>query len=207
MRLATAVVVAACLGLPSWASAEPSGPATPEGFIGLIRTLADSGRLTDPGEVGRLLGTELSAIQGRGRRIPAVGETTYQPGPEFWFKPTLAGRPGMVVPGWLGPGGPVGAPALSYTVVRDAGRPAALASADLDFEGVPAFLCITGADLKRVLPMAAFSPATDGAWLYHYEGPRLDTWATFHFVYPPECLIGVSLEQGPRVRRIRAERR
>ena len=205
------------------ATALPSLETRQDRFINVVRVLADSGRLTERAEVERLLQTNMVEVKrysspsdpGACEKSPTFYRVyeavTYEPAPVFWFKETPGGRPKMFVPGWLGPGGPIGKPSFSYIInrkLRCSEPPLAEpeVSADLRFDQVPAFFCVAQADLERALPQAKFSPATDGAWDYMYEGPQRDTWASFDFVYPPECMLNVWIEKGSRVRQIRAER-
>ena len=219
----TATVFIASYGMIGCTMAVPPLETRQDRFINVVRVLADSGRLVERAEVERLLQTSLEEVRhysspntpGECEKFPnayRLYETiTYQSPPGFWFKETLNGRPKMFVPGWLGPGGPVGKPSLGYTMKRElrcSESPLAKpkVSADLSFNEIPAFSCVGEADLQRALPQARFSPATDGAWIYHYEVPSKDTWVSFDFVYPPECMLSVQIEQSPRVRKVRTER-
>lgn len=222
LDLAVTALVAFC-GVAGCTTAVPPLETRQDRFINVVRVLADSGRLTERSEVERLLQTNLQEVR-RYSHPSTPGEceqssnayrllerVTYQPPPSFWFKETPDGRPEMFVPGWLGSGGPVGKPSLGYTVTRElrcSEPPSAKpqVSADLNFYEIPAFSCVGKANLERALPQAKFSPATDGAWIYNYEGPPKDILASFKFVYPPECMLSVGIKQSARVRGMRTER-
>lgn len=195
-------------------------------FINVIRVLADSGRLTDRQEVERLLGTKLiekrrsdwsAPPPGNCERFPTSyrmhSSVTYEADDTFWFKSNSDGNhPGLAVPNRvLGETSFVEKSSFSYVFEEenpcsDDKTSAPKISVRLSFGSIPALYCITEVNLKQALPEVKHVPATDFAVIYSYDSSRRDTSTMFSFTFGDACMLAVSLDQSPRVRRFRAER-
>jgi hypothetical protein len=110
----------------------------------------------------------------------------------------------MVVPGGLlGGEGPLPDPRFSYTLSRIrscSGRHAVdpSISAEVRFEGLPAFACITDENLKSVFPGIGRVQGTDGVRPYWYYGKVTEEYGLlvdFGNVFEKQCSVGVFIQQ------------
>ena len=199
-------------------AAEPSasaGPSTAQEFLSMIKQVADSGDITQPGQIAQLFHMNLAPGRSGDSTNPAEvcanasnpkattrrsAFDSYVANGEPWFKRRPEGAPVSM-----------GDPAFRYVnfrFTRCAGRHAIAPemSSEVTFNNVPGFLCIREADARAYL--MGNSPPTigDGATVYYYRGKVTEDYGTgVTLSFQQGCAIGVKIAQemgaGLRTRR------
>jgi len=209
----------------TWAGAT-SVPA----FISRLRAVADSGRLSDIATVSNLLGLSFNSVTRDQEPEPgACSETmgvkirqttTHDISGESWYVPTSMGVPSLRVPSFaVNPAFAIGdndPPSLMYASHRMlyCNDPHVTArdttETQLAFKNLPRFACITEADIRSLMPMAAFQQATDGYHFYRYIGNinnQNGTILQFSFRAFASCSLDIQIKQSTQtgLRYVKAE--
>jgi hypothetical protein len=198
-------------------STSPTRSESKSWFFKKVQELADSADLLNPRVVGNILEINFTASQKEeiDRPLPCDNKNatrsrlviTNVPERESWFKVTPDGVGHMKVPGFMVNRPTVtGDPQVSYRIIvteRCSGDFQVLREtmAQIGFSGVPAFACITKADVRRYLPKAEFRRATDGVDEFYYQGKIDDASGTqlrLGYRAGAECLIGATVMQEER---------
>jgi hypothetical protein len=189
-------------------------------YLLIVKQLADSGKLTDPDEAARLLGTTLTSFNDSftDYSAPRFGpckfgklesdEThNFRPADDFWYKPQLP--PGARAP-FFGS-------SFSYQTSKEldcVGRHSVdpKYSATLYFLDLDEFSCISADDLKSNFPGIVLGRGTHGGEHYDYKGFAAEDsgiFVTFDVRFGSRCSPGVTIVQdylyGARAQRARAK--
>ena len=179
-----------------------------------LRQLAVHGDLLDSNSVAHLLGMKFNeprTVKGKPRDC-GDGTTAWidrieiEPVPETWFKELPTGAGHIQVPAFMiNPATTSGDPQFKYEIYHgvqcaDWPRMRDKKEARVSFSGLPAFSCITGADIKKAIPEIRNSPASDGVFIMELDGRIDDDAATdlmFMFRAGVSCALGARLSQDP----------
>ncbi len=186
-------------------------------LIRRLKTIADSGALLNANLVGNLLALDLKESQTEEIRQPPDCANPYSdsshltsryiPQGAMWFTATPEGIPHMVRPGFaINRPATMGDPTFEYKITKIkscTGRHELkeYTKAKLDFVYASGFACITASDLQKSLPEAKYSPATDGAMPFYYDGKTDDFSATrveFFFFTGSPCMLSATVEQSQK---------
>jgi hypothetical protein len=193
-------------------------PSTAGEFLSLIKLLADSGDITRPDEVARLLRMNLVFAPTRSSgpinsndacakaSIPkntarTTSLATYLANQDSWFKRRPEGVQIVRSPSvWGGPPGPIGDPEFLYgnaQFTRCAGRYAVTPEifTTVKFENVPGFLCIRIADASYFTP-----ERSDHATVFSYSGKTTEEYGTYvTVVFEQGCAVRIEVSQTGRM--------
>jgi hypothetical protein len=187
-------------------------------FLQRLRSVADSGNLFEQKTVAPILNLKLEAsaverdvalscpVHFRTTNVTATAAS--------WFHPLSSGSGHLQVPAFtINPATVTGEPELTYQIIRyvycgEWPRLHDGMEANLTFNGLPAFSCLTPANIRSAIPEAEFVMATDGVSLVQYKA-RLDddsaTTLTFTFRAGVQCALAADItqdqEKGLRYRR------
>src|SRR5260221_5606912 len=213
LSLVTLCFAAMLCGASAQNSASAFPPATPRDYIALIRTLADSPQLTDPEEVGRLLGTsfapdpyrfpEPECTSSRGTRSHEL--VRYKAPVGFWY--LKASWPGEL---------PAQSKDFQYsvsTVTLCSDRHAVTPDlqATIQFHYLRGRVCITEQDIKQFLPEAKGSLGSEGTRFDHYYGYTTEAYGVIATLAVGDngCVSGVTISQregfGSKAKRVEAK--
>jgi hypothetical protein len=180
-------------------------------FFQRLQEVAEQGDLFDPLATSKILGMDLRVAssekvsdclknwQSRLRQTTeAIADSS------AWYRVLPTGIRSMPVPAaYINPAMETGDAKFRYRVVRsvactDRVRLQDSTEAELLFDGLPSFACITGRDIQRLLPRATFIMATDGVYLYSYQGKVDDDAGTeikFLFRAGAQCALSTSIRK------------
>jgi hypothetical protein len=181
-------------------------------LLGRLREAAEWGNLFDPQSLGKLLEMDLHAgmkpAYGSPRdcgdgSISTAAVTTGSP-TDTWFHTLQGGSGHLSVPAFtINPATTTGDPVVEYKMYhsvhcRDWQRLQDATEAEISFGNLPAYACVTVADIRTAIPHAQFIPATDGVYLVSLQGRLNDdsgTKLTFNFRWGVDCALGASIRQ------------
>jgi hypothetical protein len=183
-----------------------------QNFLLVVKQLAGSGKLTDPDDVARVLGTTLTSFSddvsslnpGPCNQIKSQEIHIFRAASDFWYKPNFDGTQRLMMPGPNGQ--PVESPTFTYQISKTiscAGWHAigSTNSAEITFNYLPGFACITADGLRKALPGIEWAQGTDFSDSYHYRGYAAEdsgTIASFSMGAALQCSLGVNIRQDMR---------
>jgi hypothetical protein len=188
----------------------------------VIKALADSGELTDPEAIGRILQTKIVHLKhwagpvGECKEpssLQTVEGDAYAAADLPWYKSRSDGVPTSLIREQFGSAFVTGDPTFSYSISKMTHCSGSYAVepefyAELRFEYLTRFTCITAETLKSELPEIERAENTIAPAPYMYRGKSTEDYGVlvnFGEVSPPECVIGVLIWQdwrwGNRTRR------
>jgi hypothetical protein len=224
LAVAISVVVGCSNPPPATSSAAPPLPtkqseslepsAVRSALLERLRHLAEEGNLFDPQAAAQTLRIKLQTSRregypnppmdcGDGTKRSSLVTTVTATGPS-WFHALPSGAGHIAIPAYaINPSGVSGDPTLEYQIYhsiycRDWPRLQDATEANLSFNGLPAYTCLTPANIKDEIPEAQFVQATDGVFLVTFQGRLRDdsgTALTFWFRAGADCALGASLQQ------------
>lgn len=197
-------------------------------FLAVVKYLADYVDLTDPVAVGRALQTTVSVRKQwsmplddcKGSAATIQSTYIYAAASDFWYQPTPEGRhffvQGLpVLPGGQSTDTMTGDPEFRYLVSKTtacSGQGHGMerrAEADMTFDGLPAYACITENDLKAGLPGGKVVWATDGFRPFEYYGRSIQDTGVYLEADNRECAFTIRMFQnehyGKREMKVRDE--
>jgi hypothetical protein len=187
-------------------------------FLQRLRSLADSGNLFEQKTVAPILNLKLEAstverdvalscpVHFRTTNVTATAAS--------WFHPLSSGSGHLQVPAFtINPANVTGDPEFTYQIIHysfcsEWPRLHDGMEATVTFNGLPAFSCLTQANIRSAIPEAEFVMATDGVSLVQYKAQLNDdsaTTLTFTFRAGVQCALAAHItqdqEKGLRYRR------
>src|SRR5687768_6711285 len=192
-------------------------------ILSRVSQLATRGNLFEPDSVAQILDMKLNAqTETRAPRDCGDGTatrmeiTTVTPSEPSWFRELPSGAGHIDIPAFMiNPAGKSGDPQFEYRVYhavecRDWPRLRDHKTAQVTFNGLPAFSCLTPADIQREIPRIRPVPATDGVFIMQLDGRIDDDVAvTLSFVFRAgaACALsaGVGQDQQGGYRYLRAQ--
>jgi hypothetical protein len=204
-----AVLAAMLAAGPSFAQQDASDPRP--AFIARLKAVADAGALLDPPAVAGMLDIELhgetSSIDDacyQSSQTSKVTTTRVTAGSDTWYRVLPSGAGNLEIPAFLiNRASTTGDAELGYTIVersacpRDVSQKARI-DASLNFGGLPSYACFSPDDVKRLLPAAKMSMATEGIFHLTYDGKRGNATGTqLDFGFRPlvPCATNASIMQ------------
>jgi hypothetical protein len=187
-------------------------------FLQRLRRVADSGNLFEQKSVAPMLNLKFEATtidRDSAVSCPAhFRTTTVAVKGDSWFHSLSTGSGHLDVPAFtINPANVTGDPEFTYQIIHysfcsEWPRLHDGMEATVVFNGLPAFSCLTPANIRSAIPEAEFVMATDGVSLVQYKA-RLDddsaTTLTFTFRAGVQCALAVDIaqdqEKGLRYRR------
>ena len=183
-------------------------------FLNRLHQLATNGDLLDPNSVAHILGMKFNEPRISKGKPRDCGDSTsswidkieIEPVQATWFKALPTGAGHIEVPAFtINPATTSGDPEFKYEIYHgvqcaDWPRMRDNKEARVSFSGLPAFSCITGADIKKAIPEIRNSPASDGVFIMELDGRIDDDAATdllFIFRAGVSCALGARLSQDP----------
>jgi hypothetical protein len=183
-------------------------------FFQRLKSVADSGDLFAPLSAARILEIDLQLESAESIPQPAdcseswksrsVQTTKGVAAGSSWYRVLPSGAGNMEIPAaFINPAAKSGSATVGYEMVRrvqctDRFRLQDHSKASLSFGGLPSFACITGSDIRRLLPEARPVTASDGVSLFVYQG-RLDddvgVQVEFFFRMGVPCAIAATVRQ------------
>jgi len=182
-------------------------------FLGRLQNLALAGQLFDSNATAATLGLSFKESTqevllpfpdcGDGTRATAH-VTAVSASDNSWFHTLPSGAGHISVPAFtINPATVSGDPTFDYKIFHSqqctrSGRLRDHTEAVLSFAGLPAFTCLTVANIRMVLPKARLVEATDGVFMMELQGRQGDdsgTRLTFVFRAGASCALGVDVRQ------------
>jgi hypothetical protein len=189
-----------------------AGPADSAEFLQRLQRMADQGNLFEPRDARRILGFRLTASVkethptdcSKSYGIRDSHNTTLEQSEGSWYRPLPSGAGHIDIPAaFINPASTTGDARLEYRISHavyctdDVGMQDYM-NAQMTFENLPSYACITSADILKVIPKAQLHMATDGVFLVDYQG-RVDDEAgmSLQFVYRmgATCALDATLRQ------------
>lgn len=195
-----------CLTL-SYAGPKAHADTRQQQFLAVIKYLADDVDLTDPAEVGRVLGTQLALVRHWSNppgdckdpiNIRMSEGDAYVAAPGFWYKWMPEGKRVMAHDTTLRD------PSFGYMVTKTTDCSERLHSveprveAEIRFDYSPGFACITEDDVRAGLPGGETPFATDGGRPYWYRGKTTEDYGVLVDTERSPCAGGFLITQDER---------
>lgn len=180
-----------------------------------LQRLSDSGDLFNSQSVEQILDLRLTASV-RDTKLSdcstEVGirddrETSFQETDDGWYHILRSGAGHMDIPAaFINPAAKTGDAKLEYRVTRQVRCSDILGIqnytfAQMVFENLPSFACITPAAIRSAMPAAALHMATDGVYMVDYPGRVNDETGTslrFEYRFGAPCAISATVEQNQK---------
>ncbi len=193
----------------------PERPVSSAGLllIARLKQLADAGLLFSPTETGKVLQVELSASTTEAAPQPPSCNgragvrsrqlTRVEPAQTWWYQAVLTGGGSIEVPEHgMTQRYVTGEPRIAFQITRlvfctDVYRLQDHTSAELVFQGLPSFACVTRNGLKKALPEVKPRFPSDGPLELAYEPPADDEFGvTLKFDFDvPACAVRAVVSQ------------
>lgn len=182
-------------------------------FLGRLQDLALAGQLFDTRATAATLGMRFNeATQEVLLPFPDCRDgtkataqvTTVSVSDTSWFHTLPSGAGHISVPAFtINPATVSGDPTFDYRIFHslqctESRRLRDKTDAVLSFAGLPAFTCLTPANIRIVLPKASLVQATDGVFMVELQGRQGDdsgTMLTFYFRAGASCALGADVRQ------------
>jgi hypothetical protein len=180
-------------------------------LLSRVSQLATRGNLFEPDSVAQILDMKLNAqTETRAPRDCGDGTatrmeiTTVTPSEPSWFRELPSGAGHIDIPAFMiNPASKSGDPKFEYRVYhtvecRDWPRLRDHKTAQVTFNGLPAFSCLTPSDIQREVPRIRPVTATDGVFLMHLDGRIDDDVAVtlrFFFRAGAACALAADVSQ------------
>ncbi|HEY2404092.1 MAG TPA: hypothetical protein VGI23_27310 [Steroidobacteraceae bacterium] len=182
-------------------------------FLGRLRDLALAGQLFDTQVTAATLGF---SFEESAREVPlpfpdcrdgtkaTTQVTTVSVSDNSWFHTLPSGAGHISIPAFMINLAAVsGDPTFDYRIFHslqctESRRLRDKTEAVLSFGGLPAFTCLTPANIQAALPKAVLVQATDGVFMVELQGRQGDdsgTMLTFHFRAGASCALGAEVKQ------------
>lgn len=208
---------AADVEMPNPANVPSGSQVSAMEFLSKMRSIADSGSLLQPDRAAEILGVPLSkttSIQQQpmpfcnslatGRSI----ETSTMDPPVSWWYHAQPSAPGKLpIPAaFINPASTSADPIFHYDIrhvveCTDRFGLQDTTEANLSFNGLPSFVCLSQGQILAAIPGAANELATDGVSLVAYPGHVDDDSGTsmrFFFRAGVRCALSASIEQSQK---------